>query len=185
MLLAGDDGLQVITLKDSSVIRAKVTEMSSGFYLVKSPVLGEMKIPTADVVSIHSETAALQPAGAQDPALPANGTAAAQPSSGTAGLESLRSSLSSKVQSFVSTGEGMSAVVDFSRRPDVKAVMNDPQVMKAVQAGDYNALMQSPAMKNLLDNPQTKSLIQSVLGSKAQDAPQPKMSSGEPVTPAE
>ena len=47
--------------------------------------------------------------------------------------------------------------------------MNDPQVMQAIQNGDYNALMKSPAMKNLLDNPQTKNLIQNVL--KSQDAP--------------
>ena len=171
LLPAGDDGLQVITLKDNSVIRAQVTEMSGGFYLARSPALGDMKIPTAEVVSIHSETAALQSARSQGLALPANGTAVAQPSSSS--LESLRSALSSKVQDLVSTRDGMNAVMDFSRSPDVKAVMNDPQVMKAIQAGDYNALMQSPAMKNLLDNPQTKSLIQSVLHSRAQDAASP------------
>ncbi len=182
LLPAGDSGLQVITLKDNSVIRAQVTEMSGGFYFAKSPALGDMKIPTGEVVSIHSETAALQSAGAQGPALPANAITAAQPSSTT--LESLRSALSSKVQDLVSTRDGMNAVMDFSRSPDVKAVMNDPQVMKAIQAGDFNALMQSPAMKNLLDNPQTKSLIQSVLHSKPQDAPPDAASPDEPPATA-
>ena len=61
--------------------------------------------------------------------------------------------------------------------------MSDPQVMKAIQAGDYNALMQSPAMKNLLENPQTKSLIQSVLHSKPQGAPPDAASPDEPAAP--
>jgi hypothetical protein len=172
LLFAGDNGQQVITLKDSSVIRAQVTEMSGGFYFVKSPALGDMKIPTGEVVSIHNEAAATPSTGApatnaanpSDPVAP-------HPTPGAAGLEPLRSALSSKVQDLVSTRDGMKAIMDFSRNPDVKAVMNDPQVMQAIQAGDYNALMQSPAMKALLDNPQTKGLIQSVLGSKPQDAP--------------
>ena len=178
LLTAGDSSeAQLITLKDKSVIRAQVTEMSGGFYLVKSPVLGEMKIPTGEVVSIHNERTAAQSADA--PAAPSkSGATPAQPTSSS--LESLRSTLSSKVQNFVSNREGMNAVMDFSRSPDVKAVMNDPQVMKAIQAGDYNALMQSPAMQNLLDNPQTKTLIQSVLHSTPQNTDSP----GEPPAAA-
>ena len=179
LLPAGDNDLQVITLKDNSVVRAQVTEMSGGFYFAKSPALGDMKIPTGQVVSIHNEGTAAQGADASS-APPKSETADAQPSPGATGLESIRSALSSKVQDLVSTHEGMNAVMDFSRNPDVKAVMNDPQVMKAIQAGDYNALMQSPAMKTLFDNPQTKSLIQSVLHSKTQDAASP----GEPPAAA-
>jgi len=184
-LLAGDSGLQVITLKDNSVIRAQVTEMSGGFYFAKSPALGDMKIPTGEVVSIHNETPAAPStvAPATNTAGP-SASAVTRTSPGTTGLESLRSALSSKVQDLVSTREGMNAVMDFSRSPDVKAVMSDPQVMKAIQAGDFNALMQSPAMKNLLDNPQTKSLIQSVLHSKPQDAPPDAVSPDESPAPA-
>ena len=179
LLPAGDNDLQVITLKDNSVVRAQVTEMSGGFYFAKSPALGDMKIPTGEVVSIHNEATAAQSADASS-IPPKSETADAQASPGATGLESIRSALSSKVQDLVSTHEGMNAVMDFSRNPDVKAVMNDPQVMKAIQAGDYKALMQSPAMKTLFDNPQTKSLIQSVLHSKTQDAASP----GEPPAAA-
>ena len=100
-----------------------------------------------------------------------------------AGLESLRSALSSKVQNLVSSHDGMNAVMNFSNNPDMKAVLNDPQVMQAIQNGDYNALMTSPAMKRLLDNPQTQSLIQSVL--KPQGATQPKTSAEKPAALAE
>ena len=183
-LLAGDNGLQVITLKDSSVIRAQVTEMSGGFYLLKSPALGDMRIPTGEVVSIRGEGAPAQ--NADVPVADSTGqpvAASAQPTAGSASLESLRSALSSKVQSLVSTSAGMNAVMDFSKNPDLKAVLNDPQVMQAIQNGDYNALMKSHAMKNLLDNPQTQSLIQSVM--RPHDTPQMKPAAEAPAAPTE
>jgi hypothetical protein len=182
LLPAADNGLQVITLKDSSVIRAQVTEMSGGVYLVVSPTLGQIKIPTGDVVSIRNEGTAGQSVAEADSPAPAK-SAAAQTSPAPASLESLRSALTSKVQSLVSTRDGMNAVTSFSNNPDLKAVMNDPQVMKAIQNGDTSALMKSPAMKTLLDNPQTQALIQSVLHSKPQDAPQEAVSPGEPAAP--
>lgn len=183
-LRAGENSLQVITLKDRSVIRAKVTEMSGGFYIAKSPVLGDMKIPTGEVISIQQEAASLQGSGESEATTSVkSNTAAAQPALGTAGLESLRSALASKVQDLVSTREGMNAVMDFSQNPDLKAVMNDPQVMKAIQNGDYSALMQSQAMKSLLDNPRTKALIQSVM--KSQDAHQSKTPVEKTAVPAE
>ena len=163
-LFADDNSLQVITLKDASVIRAHVAEMSGGFYLVKSPVLGEMKIPTAEVVSIQTD-------------------GAAQPSPAATGLDSLRSAVSAKVKDLVSSRDGMNAVMAFSQNPDLKAALNDPQVMQAIQNRDYNALMKSPTMKSLLDNPRTKELIQSILHQKSQAAP--AATPGEPSAPAE
>ncbi len=182
LVRAGDNGLQVITLKDSSVIRAQVTEMSGGVYLVVSPTLGQMKIPTSEVVSIRNEGTAVQSAPEADS--PASATSEpTQTSTAPASLESLKSALTSKVQSLVSTRDGMNAVTSFSNNPDLKAVMNDPQVMQAIQNGDTTALMKSPAMKTLLDNPQTQALIKSVLHSKPQNAPQEAASPGEPASP--
>lgn len=177
-LVAGDaPGFQVITLKDKSVIRAQVTEMSGGFYIAKSPALGDMKIPSGEVVSIQQEAAAVSaPAQAGD-------SATAQPLPGAAGLDALKSAVASKVQGLVSTREGMNAVMEFSQNPDVKAVMNDPEVMKAIHGGDYGALMKSQAMKSLLDNPRTKALIQSIMA--AQGGAQPNAQAGKPAAPAE
>jgi hypothetical protein len=182
-LFSGDAGLQVITLKDSSVIRARVTEMSGGFYVAKSPLLGEIKIPSGEVVSIRAEGTSAQSEGAPATNCASQPDAPSAQAPAPASLESLRSSLSSKVQNLVSTHDGMNAVTNFSNNPDMKAVLNDPQVMQAIQSDDYNSLMQSPVMKRLLDNPQTQALIQSVL--KPQGAPQPKASPGKPAADAE
>ena len=182
-LFSGDAGLQVITLKDSSVIRARVTEMSGGFYSARSPVLGEVKIPSSEVVSIREEGASAPSESAQATASTGQTTAPSAQTPAPASLESLRSTLSSKVQSLVSTSAGMNAVMEFTKNPDLKAVMSDPQVMQVIQNGDYNALMKSHAMKSLLDSPQTQALIQSVL--KPQDSTHAKTPSGTPAVPAE
>lgn len=163
LLFAGVGDSQLITLKDNSVIHARVTEMSGGFYLAKSPVLGDIKIPAGNVVSIQSEATEAQSAGSPAAAVLTTGLTSAQPTHGPDGVESLKAAVVSKVQSWASTREGMGAVMNFSQNPDVKAVMNDPQVMQAIQNGDYNALMKSPAIKSLLESPQTKNLMQNIL----------------------
>jgi hypothetical protein len=181
LLFAGDGDLQAITLKDNSVIRARVTGMSGGFYFAKSPALGDIKIAAAEVVSIQPDGAVAESAGTPAAAL-TTGLAPAQPSpAGSAGVESLKAAVVSKVQSWASTREGMDAVMNFSQNPAVKAIMNDPQIMQAIQNGDYPALMKSPAIKALLDSPQTKSLMQGIL--KPQAAP-PASPAGS-TTPAE
>ena len=173
-LLAADDAEQLITLKDQSVIRARVTEMSGGFYSVKSPVLGDMKIPASEVVSIQAEgtdknSGTLQAAGESN-------TLHGQPSPAPVGLDSMKAAVFSKVQTWAATREGMDAVTAFSQDPNVKAVMNDPQVMQAIQKGDFNSLMNSPSMKSIMENPRTKTLIQSVLQQKSPAAPASNMS---------
>ena len=160
---SGDGAMQTITLADKSVIRAQVTELSVGYYHLKSPVLGEMRIPTSGVLSIQPDEpapAAPSPAGAVSP----SPSAPSQSSPAQADLSGLQSTVSSKVQSLMSSKEGMDAITAFSGNTDLKAVMNDPQLMKAIQSGDYQTLMNSPAMNTLLNSPQTQALIRSVLG---------------------
>lgn len=181
LLFAGDGELQAITLRNNSVIRARVTEMSGGFYLAKSPTLGDIKIATGEVVSIQPDRAAVESAGTPAAALTTGLTPTQPSSSGPSAVESLKAAVASKVQSWASSREGMDAMMNFSQNPAVKAIMNDPQVMQAIQNGDYPALMKSPAIKALLDSPQTKSLMQSIL--KPQAAP-PASPSGS-TAPAE
>ena len=153
------DSIQIITLKDASVIRAKVTEDAGGFFLIKSPALGEIKIRTSDIASIKQAN----PQSAILPKTQSSPAADASPS-GAAGAADLQSDLSSKVQNFLSSGSGMAAVTQLSQNPNVKAVLADPNLVKAIQSGDTAALRESPAVKQLMDNPQTKSLIKSLIG---------------------
>lgn len=179
----GDAALQVITLKDNSVIRAHVTEVAGGFYLANSPTLGNLKIPTGEVVAIKNEELSNPEAGTalSDAKSDARNSAGVQiqPTASNTGMGNLESALSSKVQDWASSKEGMNAVMQFSQNSDVKAVMGDPAVMQAIRSGDYKTLMNSPAMKKLIENSQTQALIQNVLGQKSQGPSQPGKASGE------
>jgi len=184
ILLADDQaGLQAIRLKDNTVIHAKVIEEAGGFYLAKSPTLGDLKIPTGNVISIKNGTPSGPNAG--EPASETNSTGMSSPSATTpvqAGIDALRSTVSSKVQNLAATREGMAVIEQFSQNQDVKAILGDPATLKAIQSGDYNAVMKSPSMQKLMDNPQTKSLINNVLAPAPQDGPQPK-TGGKPDAP--
>ncbi|MFZ2957641.1 MAG: hypothetical protein WA705_12185 [Candidatus Ozemobacteraceae bacterium] len=59
---------QILTLKDRSVIRAEILEMKDGVYRVKSPTLGEMKIPADSILSIANENVTLQSGDGSDAA---------------------------------------------------------------------------------------------------------------------
>ncbi len=169
--------LQIITLKDNSVVRARVSESIAGFYIAQSPTLGDMKIPVSQVISIQNEatTNPLPRGEAGSPRNNSSNPAAVQNSMGASPTDALKSALASKVQGLVSTPAGMAAIQQFSQNQDLKAILSDPNVMNAIQSGNYEALMKSPAIKKLMDNPQTKDLIQSVMGgASSQMAPQQK-----------
>ncbi|MEI6279894.1 MAG: hypothetical protein WCQ16_11030 [Verrucomicrobiae bacterium] len=178
LFLSADEiaAMQMITLNDSSVIHARVTEEAGGFYLIKSPTLGDMKIRTADVLSIRQ-------ASPQNATAPGDATAPAASASGQSGTAGLRSVLSAKVQNFISTRDGMAAVTQFSQNLDLKAVLADPNVMKAIQSGDSAALMNSPSIKRLMENSQTKNLIQSILNPATQTSPPEKKTSATGAAP--
>ena len=42
--------------------------------------------------------------------------------------------------------------------PEMLALLSDPKVLKAVQAGDLGALLNDPRIMKLLDNPQVKEI---------------------------
>ena len=50
-------------------------------------------------------------------------------------------------------------VLSLQDDPQVKAILDDPATMQAVQSGDLNALMNDPKLRALLDNPTVRSLV--------------------------
>ena len=132
---------QIITLKDTSIIYAKVIDDTGGFFVIKSPALGEVKIRTNEIQSI-------KPTNPQSAILPTTAL-----SSGPADIILAEKSDADN-----------SEVKQLANNPDlVKAVLGDPNMMKAIQKGDIATLRGSPVVRQLLSDPQTKSLIKSLL----------------------
>lgn len=161
LLEAGE--VKTITLKDHSVLQGEVTESAEGSYTLKSPLLGEITIPKSQVLSITgagsvpSPTPA--PGGVMLPATLVSDSPTVQ--------SAIQSSVTSRVQGWLAQNGGMDALMSFSKNPDLAAVVNDPKLMQAIQSGDFTSLMQSESVKKLMENPQTKALVQGILGNTA------------------
>jgi hypothetical protein len=50
-------------------------------------------------------------------------------------------------------------VLSLQDDPQVRAILDDPATMRAVQSGDLGALMNDPKLRGLLDNPTVRSLV--------------------------
>ena len=148
--------VQLITLKDNSVIRAKVIGDDGKFFIIKSSVLGEKKIRTTEILSIRQTNQQI-PILPPNLSLPVAGSGSAGSSQETGSPDTL----AGKVHQFLSSGSG--AANQLSQNPDMKAVLADPNLVKAIQSGDAASLRESPAVKQLLSDPQTKSIIKSLL----------------------
>ena len=54
--------------------------------------------------------------------------------------------------------EIMGLVLQLQSDPNLMVLMSDPQVMQAIQTGNFDALEQHPAMKELMNSPQMKQI---------------------------
>lgn len=52
----------------------------------------------------------------------------------------------------------MALITAMQGDPEMQAILNDPAVMAAVQAGDVNTLMKNPTFMKLLNNPRVKQI---------------------------
>lgn len=52
----------------------------------------------------------------------------------------------------------MELIRSLQNDPDFQALLKDPAIVRAVQAGDYGALLNNPAMLKLLEKPQVKEI---------------------------
>ena len=52
----------------------------------------------------------------------------------------------------------MALIMAMQSDPEIQALLADPKVLEAVQAGDFGALLKDPRIMKLLDNPQVKEI---------------------------
>lgn len=115
-----------IELTDGSVITGEVVSMSKGIYTVRSATLGTLRIEASKVRVIRS----------RDSGAPGD-------------TEGRAKSLEDKM---LADGDIMAAISALQNDPDFQKVLRDPEIMRAVQAGDIAALMKNPEFMKLLNN---------------------------------
>jgi len=178
--------LQVIRLKDDSVIRGTVVEMKDGAYRIKTPIMGEVKIPADQVLSIVVEGAAVSvgqpesaasslppaPAIRETPAPPPVRVRSAPPPAkaaapdpyapATDNMRHQQDMVNTSVQSMAMEEDFLDKVMQLGQNPDMLDVMNDQSLMDAINSQDYQSLMQNEKMQRLMNSPDLRELLGNV-----------------------
>jgi hypothetical protein len=122
--------IREIELSDGSIVSGEVLSLSKGIYTIKSASLGTINLDESKVRIIRPKSSS-QDAGAVP----------------NAGSEA--KSLQNKM---MNDQEIMGLIRSLQNDPEFKKILEDPDVLNAVNAGDIPALMANPKFTKLLNN---------------------------------
>jgi len=170
-LFAGSQ--MTVTLKDSSVLHGELVEMKDGVYRLRTTALGEVKIPADKVAFIAAReehrAAFPQKAASASVSLPRKAAppiregALRQEKAGGVSSDNLQEqqkTANSQVQSMLMDSSFIEKMTSLGQNQQMQDVLQDPEIMEAIQKGDYNFLMNNEKMKNLIES----SDIQGIMG---------------------
>ena len=133
---AGAGPAQSIELVDGSVVHAEVLSLNDGIYTLRSESLGQMRIPATQIKSIT-----------------ASSTTTAPISSKAVQVDALRRSLEQDP-------DVMGKLKTLQNNPLLDNILNDPTTMRAIQAGDFDSLMNNSKIKALMEHPTIREISQ-------------------------
>ncbi|MDJ0788280.1 MAG: hypothetical protein QNK05_15845 [Myxococcota bacterium] len=139
--------LQRIVLDDGTEIVAEVRSLEGGIYTLQSPSLGEVRVPQRKVERIVPQGSSSTPR-AKAPANPA-----------------LRSEEIQDLQlRMLSNPATLDTLMELHSSPEMQAVLSDPEILRAVAAGDLDALSRNPKMQELMNDPAIRRLTEELSG---------------------
>lgn len=125
--------VRAVELRDGSIVTGEVLSLTNGKYTIRSGSLGTVQIEESNVRAIRpvAPATAVSPKAAPDP---------------TAGdVRTLQDKM-------MNDKEIMSKIQSLQNDPDFLKIMEDPEIMKAVNSGDLSALMANPQFLKLMNN---------------------------------
>ncbi|MBW1989735.1 MAG: hypothetical protein JRI97_09320 [Deltaproteobacteria bacterium] len=139
--LAQAGGETTLTLSDGSVIRGEVVGFENGAYVVETGAMGTVRVDREKVEVIRR-------GGPAPAAAPAGGAAGLNGAAGPADVaEMIR-----RNQAAMGTAMGL------KNDPAFQKVLEDPELMRAVQEGDMATLLSDERFMNLLSHPAVKQI---------------------------
>jgi hypothetical protein len=130
-----------IELRDGSVIQAEINAFDGKSYTLHSDPLGTFQVDKSKVKSIHQKAS--------------EGTA----TGGGKEIKSLSSDTIKALQEkMVSNKDMLNSIASLQEDPDIQAVLQDPEIMKAITSADISTLMSNPKFMKLLSKPQIQDL---------------------------
>lgn len=118
--------IREIVLTDGSVITGEVVSLSKGIYTVRSDTLGTLRIEGSKIRAIRMQGSATSQSNA-------------------------RGQVNSLEDKMLSDSEIMDTIHALQNDPDFQKVLQDPEILKALQTGDIAALMRNPQFMKLLN----------------------------------
>lgn len=128
--------LNKIELNDGSVIIGEISGLSNGEYTVNSKEVGILQIDETKIKQITPADASKDPGFKQ--------TQSNDLYSGK--IETIRNKLTSDP-------ETMNMINSLQNDPQIKDIINDPEIIKAIKSGDTNSLMNNEKLIRLQSNP--------------------------------
>ncbi len=132
-----------IELTDGTMITGEVQSLNNGIYTIKSDSLGTLKIEDSKVRAIRDKSSS-----------PAGGAASGNTNTG--------GELNGLQNKMTSDKEVMGLIQSLQDDPDFKKILEDPEMMKALQEGNITALTSDPRIMKLLNNPTVKEIEKKV-----------------------
>ena len=165
---------QTIVLKDKSVLKGKIMEMKNGTYYIKIPSIGVVKINADQIVEIKSSSVRPSRRGNSRKNIQtidskrnrynskSSTRATARSSSkrvGSSNLQVQQDQVNSRVKSMMMDGNFLDSIMNLSSNQQMMDVMQDPEIMEAIGNNDYDYLMNSDKMRQLMESDGIQDLL--------------------------
>jgi hypothetical protein len=134
--------VRAIELRDGSVVTGEVLSLTNGKYTIRSGSLGNVQIEESKVLSIRPVSA------------PAANTGAA-PDNRAGDINALQNRM-------MNDKEVMNKIQSLQNDPEFMKILEDPEIMKAVNSGDISTLMANPRFLKLMNNSTVRDIEQKV-----------------------
>lgn len=122
---------QTIVLQDGSQLTGEVLSLNGGTYQIRTASMGVLAVPQNTVLSIGG-----------------SGTSAGA----TTDYSAAAAELQGLQQSIASNPAIMQTIQSLQSDPQFQAILQDPEIMQAVQSGNFGALSQNPKIQQLMNH---------------------------------
>ncbi|VAX36798.1 hypothetical protein MNBD_UNCLBAC01-1302 [hydrothermal vent metagenome] len=137
-----------IRLKDGSVLKGKVIEMSGGTYKIETPHLGIITLPENEIISISESNSAAQ------------------------GDTSEKANIKKQVQQIkgdvLSNPAIMKEITNMTQNPEIMQLLSDPNLINDVMSYDPEKIESNPKIQQLMNNPDMQKLMNQLSGQLSQ-----------------
>jgi hypothetical protein len=132
-------------LKDGSVVSGTISDFTNGIYTVISPSLGTVQIRQEEIQNIVY-----------------GGSSHAASGQGDAGVS--QDQIQAIQKSMAQDPGMMSLIQALQNDPEMQALLADPEITRAVAAGDFAALLNNRKILQLMEDPKIKAIVRKAEG---------------------